>query len=608
MAAGIAEACRARYLLAVRSPEQILHDVFGYSSFRGPQAAIIGDVMAGADVLAIMPTGAGKSLCYQVPALARDGTGLVVSPLIALMHDQVRALVANGVRAAALTSQEDKRTQDAILEKLVYRELDLLYVAPERATMPWFQSKLETAKLSLIAIDEAHCVSQWGHDFRPDYRQLKALCDRFPGVPRLALTATADEITRRDILTQLGIDADRMVVAGFDRPNIRYEVHAKIEEKRQLKAFLETQPGCGIVYARTRDKVERTTEWLQGLGVNALPYHAGLDGRVRNANQAAFVKAEDMVMVATVAFGMGIDKPDVRFVAHLGLPDSIEHYYQETGRAGRDGDPAIAFMLYGAADIGRARNQIEAQAANDAKKRADHQRLNALVGFCETTACRRIPLLTYFGEPAPEPCGNCDTCLAPPETRDATEAAQKLLSTVYRTGQRFGVGHLVSVLHGKPDERVERLGHDNLSVYGIGRELDDRGWRALSRQLVAADALRLDPEHGGLSFGPNARPILKGEQSLTLRLEPERPRRQRARRGSAPVTGTDSPLFDKLREVRRRLASEQGVPPYVVFHDSTLREMAQLRPASLAAMAEVSGVGTRKLEAYGPAFLEAING
>jgi ATP-dependent DNA helicase RecQ len=591
----------------VRSPEQILHDVFGYSSFRGPQAAIIAGVMAGEDVLAIMPTGAGKSLCYQIPALARDGTGLVVSPLIALMHDQVRALVANGVRAAALTSQEDRRSQDDIVQRLADGELDLLYVAPERATMPWFQSQLERAKLSLIAIDEAHCVSQWGHDFRPDYRQLKALCDRFPQVPRLALTATADEITRRDILEQLGIDSDRMVVAGFDRPNIRYEIHAKTEEKRQLKSFLETQLGCGIIYARTRDKVERTAEWLQGLGINALPYHAGLDGRVRNANQAAFVKAEDMVMVATVAFGMGIDKPDVRFVAHLGLPDSIEHYYQETGRAGRDGDPAIAFMLYGAADIGRARNQIEAQAAGEAKKRADHQRLNALVGFCETTGCRRIPLLTYFGEPAPEPCGNCDTCLAPPETRDATQAAQKLLSAVYRTGQRFGVGHLVSVLHGKADQRAERLGHDQLSVFGIGRDLDDRAWRALSRQLVAADALRLDPEHGGLALGPNARPILKGEQSLTLRLEAERPRRQRARRGAPPAGVADGPLFDKLREVRRRLASEQGVPPYVVFHDSTLREMADLKPASLSALSEVSGVGTRKLEAYGQAFLEAIN-
>ncbi len=589
-------------------PEQILHDVFGYSSFRGPQAAIIADVIAGTDVLAIMPTGAGKSLCYQIPALARPGTGLVVSPLIALMHDQVRALAANGVRAAALTSQEDRFAQDDILTRLRAGEIDLLYVAPERANLPGFQAQLDRVPLSLIAIDEAHCVSQWGHDFRPDYRQLKALCDRFPGVPRIALTATADEITRRDILDQLGIDPDHMVVAGFDRPNIRYEVHGKVEEKRQLKAFLESQDGCGIIYARTRDKVERTAEWLKGLGVNALPYHAGLDGRVRQANQAAFVKAEDMVMVATVAFGMGIDKPDVRFVAHMGLPDSIEHYYQETGRAGRDGDPAVAFMLYGAADIGRARNQIEmATGVSDAKKRADHQRLNALVGFCETTGCRRIPLLTYFGEPAPEPCGNCDTCLTPPETRDATEAAQKLLSTVYRTGQRFGLGHLVSVLHGKRDERVERLGHDSLSVFGIGTELDERGWRALSRQLVAADALRIDPEHGGLSLGPNARPMLKGEQSLTLRIEPERTRRTRVKRGTAPVDAADAPLFDRLRELRRQLASDQGVPPYVIFHDSTLREMAQLKPANLAAMGEISGVGARKLDAYGPAFLEAIN-
>ena len=592
----------------MRSPEQILHDVFGYAAFRGQQGAIVHAVCDGQDVLAIMPTGAGKSLCYQVPALARGGTGLVISPLIALMHDQVRNLKQLGIRAAALTSQEDQRTQRDIIDKLVYGELDLLYVAPERATQSWFQTRLEQATLSLIAIDEAHCVSQWGHDFRPDYRMLRQLCDRFPGVPRLGLTATADELTRRDILQQLGIAPDRMVVAGFDRPNIRYEVTAKTEPARQLKAFLTEQMGkSGIVYAPTRANVDKLAASLAAQGFNALPYHAGLEPHVRAANQEAFVKAEDMVMVATVAFGMGIDKPDVRFVAHLGLPKSIEAYYQETGRAGRDGEPSVAHLLYGADDIGRLRSHIDANVGDDARKRTEHQRLNALIGFCETTGCRRIPLLTYFGEPAPEPCGNCDTCLAPPETRDASEAAQKLLSTVYRTGQRFGVGHLVSVLHGASDERIMRFGHDNLTVYGIGKEHDANVWRALSRQLVAADALRLDPEHGGLSLGPNARPILKGEQPVALRIEPERPKRSRSRRGGIAAAGpVDDPLFEALRTVRRQLASAQGVPPYVIFHDATLREMAMVKPATLSELGEISGVGARKLEAYGASFLEAI--
>ncbi len=591
----------------MRDPLQILHDVFGYSSFRGVQGEIVRDVCAGLDALAIMPTGAGKSLCYQVPALARDGTGLVISPLIALMHDQVRALRENGLRAAAITSAEDGRTQDATMAALAAGQLDLLYVAPERATMPWFQDRLAAAKLSLIAIDEAHCVSQWGHDFRPDYRKLRALCGRFPGVPRLGLTATADELTRADILDQLGIAHDRMTVAGFDRPNIRYEVTPRTEAKRQLKAFLDSQGGQpGIIYARTRDRVEKTAEWAKAQGFNALAYHAGMDVGVRAANQAAFVRSEDMVMIATIAFGMGIDKPDVRFVAHLGLPDSIEQYYQETGRAGRDGEPSVAHLLYGADDIARARQFIDAGGAPAERKRLEHQRLNALIGFCEVSSCRRGPLLSYFGEPAPPPCGNCDNCLNPPETRDATEAARKLLSAVYRTGQRFGTAYVVDVLLGKADERMARLGHDSLSVFGIGKDLDADAWRALSRQLVASDALRLDAEHGGMSLGPAARAILKGEQAVTLRVMPERVRRRRVRPGDRAVSAIDDPLFETLRAVRRKLAAEAGVPPYVIFHDATLREMAAARPASLAALAEIGGVGARKLEAYGAAFLEAV--
>ena len=591
----------------MRDPLVILHDVFGYSSFRGVQGDIIRDVCAGRDALAIMPTGAGKSLCYQVPALARPGTGLVISPLIALMQDQVRALRENGVRAAALTSAEDGRTQDAMMAELAAGTLDLLYVAPERATMPWFQDRLAATRLSLIAIDEAHCVSQWGHDFRPDYRKLRALCDRFPGVPRLGLTATADALTRTDILDQLGIAPDRMTVAGFDRPNIRYEVTPRTEAKRQLKTFLDSQAGCpGIIYARTRDRVEKTAAWAKGLGINALAYHAGMEAGQRAANQAAFVRSEDMVMVATIAFGMGIDKPDVRFVAHLGLPDSIEQYYQETGRAGRDGEPSVAHLLYGADDIARARQFIDAGGAPDERKRHEHQRLNALIGFCEGSGCRRGPLLSYFGEPVPPPCGNCDNCLNPPATRDATEAAQKLLSTVYRTGQRFGLGYVVDVLRGGRDARIGHQGHDSLSVFGIGADTSAEVWRALSRQLVAVDALRLDAEHGGMSLGPAARAILKGETSIALRIPPEKPQRRRGRPGDRAAAALDDPLFEALRAVRRQLAAEAGVPPYVIFHDATLREMAAARPATLTALAEISGVGARKLDAYGAAFLKAI--
>ena len=588
--------------LLARTPDEVLHQVFGFPAFRGLQGGIIADVCAGRDVLAIMPTGAGKSLCYQVPALVRPGCAIVVSPLIALMSDQVRALKAYGVRAAALNSLSDD--SDATVGALRDGELDLLFVAPERASQPGFQAMVRRVEVALVAIDEAHCVSQWGHDFRPEYRQLRAFCDQLPGVPRVALTATADKTTRLDILDQLGIAPERMVIAGFDRPNIRYEVAAKTSAMRQLTTFLYTQRGnSGIVYAPTRAITDRVAETLAKAGVDALPYHAGLDPHVRSRNQEAFVAADGMVMVATVAFGMGIDKPDVRFVAHLGLPKSIEAYYQETGRAGRDGDPAVAHLLYGAEDIARARQFIAANDASPERKAAETARLNALIAFCETTTCRRAPLLTYFGEPAPPPCGNCDTCLHPPALADATEAARKLLSAVYRTGQRFGVGHLVDVLRGNSGEKVRKFGHESLSVFGIGRDVGAASWQALARQLEASEALVRDPEHGGLILGPAARPILKGEANIALREIADAPRRSRDRRGTdAP----DDPLFEALRRVRRDLAAASGVPPYVVFHDATLRAMAAERPATLSDLGRVSGVGARKLEAYGAAFLEVL--
>jgi ATP-dependent DNA helicase RecQ len=586
----------------MRDPSQVLREVFGFANFRPFQKEIVEAVMAGEDRLAVMPTGAGKSICYQVPAIAREGTGLVISPLVALMEDQVRALRAAGVEAGAITAATPDAERRRLFEALDSGRLDLLYAAPERVSLNGFAERLAASRLSLIAIDEAHCVSEWGHDFRPDYRRLKPFCDRFQGVPRVAMTATADKVTRADILQQLGIAPDRLVLAGFDRPNIRYTVGPKTNAPTQLREFLARRRGqSGIVYAPTRDKVDRTADMLARAGFNALPYHAGLDADVRAANQRAFVAAEDMVMVATVAFGMGIDKPDVRYVVHLGLPKSIEAYYQETGRAGRDGDPAAAQMFFGAGDITRARKFIDESEADEAKKRADHQRLNALVGFCEATVCRRIPLLTYFGEAAPEPCGNCDNCLEPPSLMDATEPARKLLSAVYRTGQRYGLGHVADVLSGSVTDRVRALGHDALSVFGIGGEEDAKLWRPLQRQLVALDALRAD-EHGGMTLGPAARAILRGESEVAIR----RPEPRRARRRRDVDLPHDDPLFPVLREVRSRIAAEANVPAYVVFHDATLRAMAAERPRSLDALARIPGVGAAKLERYGAAFLEAI--
>jgi ATP-dependent DNA helicase RecQ len=592
---------RADYGEAVTSPLSILRETFGFASFRGVQEQVIDRVMAGEHTLAVMPTGAGKSLCYQVPALAREGIALVVSPLIALMHDQIRSADAFGIRAASLTSADDDSARQETLARLKRGDLDLLYVAPERASTTAFRELAGRVPLSLIAIDEAHCVSEWGHDFRPDYRMLKPLLDAFPDVPRLALTATADRQTRADILVQLGIPDEGLILAGFDRPNIRYSIRPRDGVAQQLKALLAEQPGPGIVYVPSRDKAEKLAEQLSTPGRRALPYHAGLDPRVRAANQKAFVASEDMVMVATVAFGMGIDKPDVRFVAHAGLPKSIEAYYQETGRAGRDGDPAEAWLLWGAEDFSRARRRIETEVAED-RRGGERQRLNALAALVETAGCRRALLLRHFGEDPPERCGNCDNCLAPPTTVDATETARKLLSAAFRTEMRFGVQHLADVLAGRETDKVIGFGHHRLSVFGIAGEEELALVKPVSRALLARDALRAD-DFGGLSFGPGARPILKGEERLELVLPPKRQRRSRSGSTDNPV---GDPLFEALRACRRDLAKEAGVPPYVVFHDSSLREMAALKPTSLSALSRVSGVGGAKLDRYGAAFVEVI--
>jgi ATP-dependent DNA helicase RecQ len=583
----------------VTAPLSILRSTFGFAGFRGVQQEVVDRVMQGRHTLAVMPTGAGKSLCYQVPALARPGTALVISPLIALMHDQIRSADGFGIRAAALTSADDNREET--MGRLRRGELDLLYVAPERATGESFRSLIEHVPLALIAIDEAHCVSEWGHDFRPDYRLLRPLLDRLPDVPRLALTATADRQTRSDILVQLGIPEDGLILAGFDRPNIRYHSQPRDGVAAQLKALLAEQPGPGIVYATSREKTEKLAEQLGSAGRKVLPYHAGLDPRVRQRNQAAFVGSEDMVMVATIAFGMGIDKPDVRFVAHAGLPKSIEAYYQETGRAGRDGDPAEAHLFWGAEDFSRARRRIETEVPEE-RRAGERQRLNALAALVETADCRRALLLRHFGEEPPARCGNCDNCLAPPTTVDATEAARKLLSAAFRTEMRFGIQHLSDVLAGRETDKIHGFGHHRLSVFGIAGEEELALMKPVARALMARDALRAD-EYGGLSFGPAARAILKGEERLELVLPP---RRQRKSRRGAAANPDGDPLFEALRACRRDVAKEAGLPPYVIFHDSTLREMAAVKPTSLAALSRVSGVGEVKLARYGEAFVGAI--
>jgi ATP-dependent DNA helicase RecQ len=582
-----------------QDPRTVLQSVFGFSSFRGVQADVVERALAGAHTLAVMPTGAGKSLCYQLPATMLRGTCIVISPLIALMHDQMRAADAIGLRAATLTSADTNQAET--MARFRRGELDLLYAAPERASGADFRYLLRQAPLALFAIDEAHCVSEWGHDFRPDYRLLRPLLDEFPDVPRLALTATADAHTRADILTQLGIDSDGMIVAGFDRPNIRYAMSPRAGMTQQILDLIHKTPGAGIVYCQTRAATEALADQIAHSGRPARAYHAGLDAEVRARNQRDFVASEEMVMVATVAFGMGIDKPDVRFVIHAGLTKSIEAYYQESGRAGRDGDPAIAQMFWGAEDFARARQRLNE--VEESRRSSEQARLSALGALVETGSCRRAILRRHFGEAPPAQCGNCDNCITPPKGADVTEVARKILSAVYRTGQNFGITHIEAVLTGQRDERIFKLGHDKLSVYDIVSGEDIALIKPTARALLLRDALRSN-EHNGLMFGPQARAILQGTQAIEIVLQ-TKPNRSRRAAIEAVATAHD-PLFDALRDCRRDLARAAGLPPYVIFHDTTLREMASRKPETLDALAQISGVGGRKLEAYGKAFLRVL--
>jgi len=595
-------------------PIRVLAEVFGYDSFRGPQESIVRHVIDGGSALVLMPTGGGKSLCYQIPALCRPGVAVVVSPLIALMRDQVSALNQLGVRAAALNSSLSADQSAATWRRLQAGELDLLYLAPERLHGGDCLERLAQLPIALFAIDEAHCVSQWGHDFRPEYLQLAVLQERFPSIPRLALTATADPRTREEIVERLRLREGRVFLASFDRPNIRYLLRDKDDARAQLLAFLEGQRGeAGIVYARSRSRVERFARDLQQAGHQALAYHAGLGAAQRAEALERFRRESGVIVVATIAFGMGIDKPDVRFVAHVDLPKSLEAYVQETGRAGRDGLPATAWMVHGPGDVPQLRRFIDESEAPELQKRIEHTKLDALIGYTEATECRRRILLGHLGEELAEPCGNCDVCLEPDRRADVTEAARKALSAVYRTGQRFGAAHVVDVLLGGDTARVRQLGHQNLSVYGIGKELDRGQWRTLFRQLTALGLLVSDPEsHGGLRFGPQeqVRPLLRGEQSLALRLPPPRRERRRETSGRGPDPAleaqADPSLLQALKEWRRERARAQGLPPYVVFHDRTLIEIASRLPTRLEELAGISGIGTAKLASYGEEVLGVI--
>ncbi|HEX7538471.1 MAG TPA: DNA helicase RecQ [Dermatophilaceae bacterium] len=617
----LVSAGRAPVLGPRPSPLDVLARVFGYDTFRGDQGEIIDTVVAGGDALVLMPTGGGKSLCYQIPALVRSGTGVVISPLIALMQDQVDALSALGVRAGFLNSTQSPDARRTVESAFLDGELVLLYLAPERLRVPATLNLLDRGEIALFAIDEAHCVSQWGHDFRPDYLRLSVLHDRWPAVPRIALTATATEATHAEIAERLQLTDARHFVASFDRPNIQYRIAPKNNPRAQLLDLLRAEhPGdAGIVYCLSRATVETTAQYLVDHGIPALPYHAGLDSGVRAWNQARFLREDGLVMVATIAFGMGIDKPDVRFVAHLDLPKSVEGYYQETGRAGRDGLPSTAWLAYGLQDVVQQRRMIDTSDGDATHRRRLGAHLDAMLALCETVECRRVQLLAYFRQSS-TPCGNCDTCLAPPQTWDGTVAAQKLLSTVSRLehehGQRYGAGHLVDILLGKPTPRMSQLGHASLQVYGIGTELSDTEWRAVVRQLLAQGVLGVDPDgYGTLRLTEDSTAVLRGSRTVMLRREAPRPaprpvtRPRSAKRGVAAAIDLDSGaalVFERLRTWRAATAKEQGVPAYVVFHDATLRAIATLVPATLDELSTVSGVGVAKREKYGPQLLEAL--
>lgn len=600
--------------------QKILQQTFGYNQFRGQQAAIIDEIIQGKDALVLMPTGGGKSLCYQIPALMRAGVGIVISPLIALMQDQVSALLQLGVKAACLNSSIDNRSAHQIEQQLLKSELDLLYVAPERLMTPRFLQLLTQSSLALFAIDEAHCISQWGHDFRPEYVQLSILHERFPQVPRIALTATADATTKQDIRARLNLQKAREFNASFDRPNIRYMINQKRSAREQLLNFLEQnnhRNNAGIIYCLSRKRVDEVAAWLNQQGWLALPYHAGLDSSTRQSNQQRFLREESIIMVATVAFGMGIDKSNVRFVAHLDLPRNIEGYYQETGRAGRDNLPADAWMIYGLSDVITLRQMLQSSEANDERKYLEKRKLTALLGFCETTHCRRQVLMHYFGENYASACGNCDNCLTPVESWDGTQAAQMALSCVYRTGQRFGVKHIIDVLTGKTSPQVLRFRHNKVSTYAIGKDYTTQQWDSIFRQLVAAGYLTVDMTgYGSLQLTPESRTLLRGEQKIAFRKDP--PIKPKKNKLKTPTTNPEQPLssshpttindtlLQKLKNIRLQLARTQGVPPYVIFHDSTLIEMQAKRPQTVAQFAELTGVGQRKLERYAQIFLAAL--
>jgi ATP-dependent DNA helicase RecQ len=594
----------------MKTPLAILNSTFGYHEFRGPQAAVIDALVAGEDVLVLMPTGGGKSLCYQIPALVREGVGVVVSPLIALMQDQVSALRELGVRAgflnSSLSAQEMWQTELALQRG----ELDMLYVAPERLIQPRTLELFHQIKISLFAIDEAHCVSQWGHDFRSDYLKLELLHREFPQVPRIALTATADVRTRDEIIARLQLENAQQFINGFDRPNIQYRIAQKNNPKIQLMRFLrEEQAGnSGIVYCLSRNKVEQIAEWLSSEKFTALPYHAGLPANVRQKNQERFLREDNIIMVATIAFGMGIDKPDVRFVAHLDLPKSIEAYYQETGRAGRDGEPATTLLLYGLEDVVKLRQMMAQSEGSEEFKRNEQQRLNAMLGLCEITSCRRQSLLRYFGDTLAQPCGNCDCCITPPQTWDATEAVQMALSCVYRTGQRFGAGHVIDILRGSNNEKILSFDHHKLTTYGIGKHLSADEWKAIFRQLVARGLLDVNSDgFGGLVLNESCRAFLRGDEKISLRRDIKAvnnsPRRANLGQG---IEAEDQGLWNALRSCRKRLAEEQGVPPYVIFHDATLREMLEFRPLTAEQLRSITGVGESKLKRFGEEFLAVI--